>query len=108
MRQTSYVNNSVVTASNSCSSVSESCTTCISAVIVTMLLFLSSEVSVRKTMSGYLPLPSAHLSERELIGNEGMATNIDLSGLTPHEIAKIQQVMLRANKASKEIEEQAG
>ncbi|XP_062506236.1 regulating synaptic membrane exocytosis protein 2-like isoform X2 [Corticium candelabrum] len=45
--------------------------------------------------------------ESELTGNKGMALKIDLSGLTPHEIAKIQQVMLRANQASKLINEQA-
>ena len=66
-----------------------------------------SNLSVFKSMSAYLPSPAAHIEESELTGNKGMALKIDLSGLTPHEIAKIQQVMLRANQASKLINEQA-
>ena len=71
-----------------------------------MVVFVS-EVSSFKTMSAHLPSPAAHLHSKELTGNGDMAMKIDLSGLTPHEVAKIQQVMLRANLANKQITQQA-
>jgi hypothetical protein len=72
-----------------------------------MCLFASEVSSSKTNMSAQLPPPVAHLHPKQLTGPKDMVMTIDFSGLTPHEVAKIQQVMLRAKLANKQVTQQA-